>query len=95
MEYLSDEINNSPTMPQVRKIECSSYTVYVIVSELLSSFWDLFGPPQFHGSLLPRLSDLGGLGKSTIGIPNQNLNANDLLGHQSHSPIPTPGAIAR
>ncbi len=34
MEYLSGEINNSPSVPQVRKKECSSYTVYVIASDL-------------------------------------------------------------
>ena len=53
--------------------------VYTALNDLFSVFWDLFGPPQFTGSLLPRPSDLGGLGTSPIGIPNQNLSLKQLL----------------
>jgi hypothetical protein len=52
---------------------------YTALNELFSVFWDLFGPPQFTGSLLPRPSDLGGLGTAPIGIPNQNLSLKSLV----------------
>ncbi len=93
MEYLSGEINNSPSVPLVRKTGCIGYADYVIASDLFSFFWDLFDPPQFHGSLLPRPSELGGLGTSPIGMPNQNLSVQQLLGGASTSAIPSPGLV--
>lgn len=72
---------------------CLGYAIYTIANDLFSVFWDLFGPPQFTGSLLPRPSDLGGLGTAPIGIPNQNLTVQQLLGSQSRSAVPSPGMI--
>jgi RHS repeat-associated protein len=64
--------------------------VYTALNDIFSVFWDAFGGggPQFTGSLLPRPSDLGGLGTSPIGIPNQNLSIKGILGQ------PSPGAVA-
>ena len=59
---------------------CIGYAIYAVANAIFSWFYDLFGPPQFNGSLLPRPSDLGGLGTSPIGIPNQNLSPKQLLG---------------
>ncbi len=70
---------------------CLGYGIYTIANGLFSVFWDLFGPPQFTGSLLPRPSDLGGLGTAPTGIPNQNLSVSQLLGSQSTSPVLSPG----
>ncbi len=72
---------------------CLGYAIYTIANDLFSLFWDLFGPPHFKGSLLPRPSDLGGLGTAPIGIPNQNLTAQQLLGSQSTNLIPSPGMV--
>ena len=72
---------------------CLADAIYTIANDVFSVIWDLFGPPQFAGSLLPRPSDLGGLGTSPIGIPNQNLTVKDLLGSQSTSAVPSPGLI--
>jgi hypothetical protein len=72
---------------------CLGYAIYTIANDLFSVFWDLFGPPQFTGSLLPRPSDLGGLGTAPIGIPNQNLSVQQLLGGSSTSAIPSPGLV--
>ncbi len=52
---------------------------YTALNDIFSVFWNLFGPPKFTGSLLPRPSDFGGLGTSPIGIPNQNLSLKSLL----------------
>lgn len=64
---------------------------YTTFNELFSVFWNLFGPPQFTGSLLPRPSDLGGLGTAPIGIPNQNLSITGILDQPTHSSVPSPG----
>ena len=69
---------------------CLADAIYTVANDLFSVFWDLFGPPQFTGSLLPRPSDLGGLGTSPIGIPNQNLSVQQLLGGSSTSTVPSP-----
>jgi RHS repeat-associated protein len=69
---------------------CTGYIIYTIANDLFSVFWDLFGPPQFTGSLLPRPSDLGGLGTAPIGIPNNNFTVKELLGSASHVTIPSP-----
>ncbi len=68
-----------------------AYAIYTALNDLFSVFWDLFGPPQFTGSLLPRPSDLGGLGTAPIGIPNQNLSIKSILGHPSSRKVPSPG----
>jgi hypothetical protein len=75
-----------PTSP-----ECTGYLIYTVVNDLFSVFWDLFGPPKFTGSLLPRPSDLGALGTAPIGIPNQNLTIKDILGQPSRGAILSPG----
>ncbi len=70
---------------------CIGYAIYTVANDLFTVFWDLFGPPQFTGSLLPRPSDLGGLGTSPIGIPNQNLSINGILGQSSRGTVTSPG----
>ncbi len=70
---------------------CLGYAIYSVANDLFSVFWDLFGPPQFTGSLLPRPTALGGLGTAPIGIPNQNLTVKELLSDQSTKTLPTPG----
>ncbi|MGC9293441.1 MAG: RHS repeat-associated core domain-containing protein [Acidobacteriaceae bacterium] len=70
---------------------CIGYAIYTVANDLFTVFWDLFGPPQFTGSLLPRPSDLGGLGTSPIGIPNQNLSIQGMLGQSSHGTVTSPG----
>ena len=72
---------------------CLADAIYTVANDLFSVFWDLFGPPQFTGSLLPRPSDLGGLGTAPIGIPNQNLTVQQLLGSSSTSAVPSPGMV--
>ncbi len=72
---------------------CLADAIYTVANDLLSVFWDLFGPPQFTGSLLPRPSDLGGLGTAPVGIPNQNLSIQQLLGSSSTSPVPSPSMV--
>ncbi len=62
--------------------------LYTIFNDLFSYF---FGPPQFTGSLLPRPTDLGGLGTSPTGIPNQNLSVDEILGAKSSVVVPSPG----
>ncbi|MHB1702015.1 MAG: RHS repeat domain-containing protein [Acidobacteriaceae bacterium] len=55
--------------------------VYTALNDIVSLFCDLLScdsSPQFKGSLQPRPADLGGLGTSPIGIPNQNLSLRDL-----------------
>ncbi len=74
-------------------VPCLGYAIYTIANDLFSVFWGLFGPPQFTGSLLPRPSDLGGLGTAPIGIPNQNLTVRELLGNQPSGPVPSPGVV--
>ncbi|MGC9200270.1 MAG: RHS repeat domain-containing protein, partial [Acidobacteriaceae bacterium] len=69
---------------------CLGDAIYQAINGLLTA---LFGPPQFTGSLLPRPSDLGGLGTAPIGIPNQNLTVQQLLGSQSRSAVPSPGMV--
>ena len=70
---------------------CLADAIYTIANDVFSIFWDLFGTPQFKGSLLPRPSDLGGLGTTAIGIPNRNLTVRELLGSHSTSTVPSPG----
>lgn len=70
---------------------CIGYAIYTLANDLFGIFWDLFGPPQFTGSLLPRPSDLGGLGTSPIGIPNQNLSIRGILGQSSRGAVKSPG----
>jgi RHS repeat-associated protein len=71
---------------------CDGFVVYNIANSLYSIFDSLFnGPAQFTGSLLPRPSDLGGLGTSPIGIPNQNLSIRGILGQPSSGTVPSPG----
>ncbi len=72
---------------------CLGYAIYTIANDLFSVFWDLFGPPQFTGSLLPRPSDLGGLGTAPVGIPNQNLTVQQLSGSSSTGVVPSPGML--
>jgi hypothetical protein len=65
---------------------------YTALNDIFSVIWDIFGgSPQFTGSLLPRPTDLGGLGTAPIGIPNQNLSIIGILGQPSRSSVPTPG----
>ena len=70
---------------------------YVYAVALYTAFNDLFsyffGPPQFTGSLLPRPSDLGGLGTAPIGIPSQDLGISRILGRPSHPAISSPGVV--
>ncbi len=75
--------------------ECTGYLVYTVVNALFAAFWDVFGPPQFTGSLLPRPSDFGGLGTAQMGIPNQNLSIQGILGQPSGSAIPSPGLLVQ
>ena len=72
---------------------CLGYAIYTIANDLFSVFWDAFGPQQFTGSLLPRPSDLGGLGTAPIGIPNPDLTVPQLLGSQFRSAVPSPGMV--
>ncbi len=58
-------------------------------SQLCGRFVGL-GPGQFAGSLLPRPTDLGGLGTAPIGIPNQNLSIKGILGQQSRGAVQSP-----
>ena len=67
---------------------CVGYLVYSLFNSIFSDLW---GGPQFTGSLLPRPSDLGGLGTSPTGIPNNNLNVSGILGQPSATIIPTTG----
>ena len=69
---------------------CLGDAIYQAINGLLTA---LFGPPQFTGSLLPRPSDLGGLGTAPIGIPNQNLRVQQLLGSAPKSEVPSPGMV--
>lgn len=55
------------------------FAIYTAFDDLFAVLWDQFGQPQFHGTLLPRGTDEGGLGTSALGIPNQNLTVKDLL----------------
>ncbi|MHB1702013.1 MAG: RHS repeat domain-containing protein [Acidobacteriaceae bacterium] len=61
---------------------CDAIALYELANSIYGFLYDLFGwgPPQFKGSLLPRPGDLGGLGTSPIGIPNQNLKLKDIAG---------------
>jgi RHS repeat-associated protein len=68
---------------------CIGYTIYSVANAIFAWIWDLTHP-QFTGSLLPRPSDLGGLGTSPIGIPNQNLSLKQLLGQPLAGPVPSP-----
>lgn len=68
-----------------------AYAIYTGLNDLFSVFWDAFGPARFTGSLLPRPSNLGGLGTSPIGIPNQNLSVGGILGQASGGKVPNPG----
>ena len=71
---------------------CVGFVVYDITDSLYSFFNNLFnGAPQFTGSLVPRPADLSGLGTSKIGIPNQNLSINDILGQSSQGTLQSPG----
>jgi len=72
---------------------CIGYVIYSVANALFSWAWDLWAPPQFTGSLLPRPSDLGGLGTSPIGIPNQNLGLQQLLGRPLTARVPSPGSL--
>ena len=75
---------------------CDAFLVYNIADTLYSFFNNLFnGPAQFTGSLLPRPTDLGGLGTASIGIPNKNLTNADILGQPSQYSIPSPGITLR
>ena len=69
------------------------YAIYTAANDLFSAFWDLFGGggPQFTGSLLPRPTDLGGLGTAPIGIPNQNLSISGILGRPYRGVMQSPG----
>ena len=69
---------------------CIGYVIYSVANALFSWAWDLWGPPQFTGSLLPRPSDLGGLGSSPIGIPNRNVSLQQLLGQSLTGSVPSP-----
>jgi RHS repeat-associated protein len=64
--------------------------VYSAINDIISFIEDFFGQPRFSGSLLPRPSDLGGLGAAPIGIPNQNLSVPSLLGQTPRSVVPSP-----
>ncbi len=69
---------------------------YTALNDIFSVVWDIFGgSPKFTGSLLPRPSDLGGLGTAPIGIPNQNLSITGILGQPSRSSVPAPGMNVR
>ena len=71
---------------------CDAFIVYNVVNGLYSFFNNLFnGAAQFTGSLVPRPADLSGLGTSPIGIPNQNLSINNILGQPSQGTVLSPG----
>ena len=72
---------------------CLADAIYTVANDLFSVFWDLFGPAHFTGSLLPRPSDLGGLGTAPTGIPNQNLTVQQLLGSSPTVMVPSPGMV--
>jgi hypothetical protein len=61
---------------------CIGVAIYELANSIYGFLYNLFGwgPPQFTGSLLPRPTDLGGLGDSPIGIPNENLSTAAILG---------------
>lgn len=71
---------------------CLGVAIYQLANQIYSFLYSLFGwgPPQFDGSLLPRPGDLGGLGTAPIGIPNQNLTVEQLLGLPTKSLVPSP-----
>jgi RHS repeat-associated protein len=69
---------------------CIAFAIYTLTNDILS-WLGVFDGPQFTGSLLPRPSDLGGLGTAPIGIPNQNLSTSDILGQRSGKQVPSPG----
>ena len=64
---------------------------YIAANDLFSFFWDMFSGPQFTGSLVPRPADLSGLGTSSIGIPNQNLSIQGIMGHSQRGVLQSPG----
>lgn len=70
---------------------CDAVAVYILANSVYGFFYNLFGwgGPQFTGSLLPRPSDLGGLGTYPIGIPNHNLGTSEILGN-SRAAVPNP-----
>ena len=72
---------------------CIGYAIYTIANDVFAATWDALGlgPPQFTGSLLPRPTDLGGLGTAPIGIPNHNLSIKGILGQPSHGAVQSPG----
>ena len=70
------------------------YLVYQGTANLLAEL-GLFNGPQFTGSLLPRPTDLGGLGSAPIGIPNGNLTVKMLLGQSRPGFVPSPGSMGR
>ena len=67
------------------------FAIYTAANDLFSALWDAFGPAQFTGSLVPRPADLSGLGTSSIGIPNQNLSIQEILGQPSQGSLQSPG----
>lgn len=69
---------------------CIAFAIYTLTNDILS-WLGVFDGPQFTGSLLPRPSDLGGLGTAPIGIPNQNLSTSDILVQRSGKQVPSPG----
>jgi RHS repeat-associated protein len=78
-------------------IACAAVALYQLANSVYDFFYNLFGwgPPKFTGSLLPRPTDLGGLGTAPIGIPNQNLKVDQLLGLPGQSPVPSPVPMVR
>lgn len=69
------------------------YAIYSMANDLFAAIWNILGldQPQFTGSLLPRPTDLGGLGTAPIGIPDHNLNIQGVMGQSELNLIQSPG----
>jgi len=72
------------------------YAIYSMANDLFAAIWSALGldSPQFTGSLLPRPTDLGGLGTAPIGIPNQNLTIQGIMGSSQRGVIQSPSGAS-
>ena len=77
-------------------VACDAFALYKLANQIYQLLYNVlgWGSPQFTGSLLPRPSDLGGLGTAPTGIPNQNLPIHKILGESGHAMLPSPGVSA-
>ncbi len=69
------------------------YAIYTVASDLFSIFWDMFAPPQFKGSSLPRPGARGGLGATVSGIPNKDNSVQKSLGQTLDGASYISGAV--